>query len=706
MSEIMDEKKNVRGFMRKNKRAVSWLCIAIMVMGISSFFAGILNTSFYTVDILKQEIVTEKGTISAVVYKPKDAGADDPRPVIVATHGYNNTKDQDYPFAIELSRRGYVVIAYDMYSHGDSRDNGEITEEGWYFTFWPQAQYDVVKWAYEQPYTKKDSNGNAYIGVTGHSMGGFSSILAMYYDELNALECGYRMISAGIPMGADYYWTNPMGITQNQIEAAYGSRYVGVVGGHYDEFFFGEKMALGYKDFTATNVGKNFIGVSSGADINQGEFYSSESGDLVVEGNLLRKSETGKHVIYTPDEPHAYNMFSKETTADVTRFFEEAFKEAVSENQKFATLNPENQIWFWKEVFNLITIIGFFMLFAPLITLIVQIPGLHFAVSEKSEGQNMPISVWKSGLRCIITLVTIFIPSYLFVILINKKVNGLSTLRAIGIVLLVLGIAGVAGSCAVKKKEMRKGLRSGGVLFSILSVVMICWMRQPAKVLSLGKIFIEPITNNIAFWAMGSAIIVSLLLVISYYVIDNPSGKGKESVGLVFNVKTIGASLAAAIISVLIAQFIFWIATIISGGDLRFWVIVLRMFKADYIPVVLCYLPFFFIFFFVNTIAVNSGVKGKRFGSALAAIMNIAGLVGWLILQYGTLFISGNALMPEESLNSIIVLMLVPTMGFLGVLAKKLYDKTNNIWIPSFINGILATMITCSSLAAFFGNWV
>ena len=42
---------------------------------------------------------------------------------------------------------------------------------------------------YDQPYTKKDSDGNAYIAVSGHSMGGFSFI-AMYFDELAALQKG------------------------------------------------------------------------------------------------------------------------------------------------------------------------------------------------------------------------------------------------------------------------------------------------------------------------------------------------------------------------------------------------------------------------------------------------------------------------------------------------------------------------------------
>ena len=52
--------------------------------------------------------------------------------------------------------------------------------------FWTNSQYDAVNYMYEQPYVLKDADGNGIIGVTGHSMGGFSSSVAVYFDELAA----------------------------------------------------------------------------------------------------------------------------------------------------------------------------------------------------------------------------------------------------------------------------------------------------------------------------------------------------------------------------------------------------------------------------------------------------------------------------------------------------------------------------------------
>jgi len=48
--------------------------------------------------------------------------------------------------------------------------------------------HDAVVYMYEQPYVLKDAEGNDIIDVTGHSMGGFSSTMALAMDEQEAME--------------------------------------------------------------------------------------------------------------------------------------------------------------------------------------------------------------------------------------------------------------------------------------------------------------------------------------------------------------------------------------------------------------------------------------------------------------------------------------------------------------------------------------
>ena len=63
-------------------------------------------------------------TQSGLLYVPSSATAAKPAPAVLASHGYINTREMQSPFAIELARRGFVVLAMDMTGHGYSERRG------------------------------------------------------------------------------------------------------------------------------------------------------------------------------------------------------------------------------------------------------------------------------------------------------------------------------------------------------------------------------------------------------------------------------------------------------------------------------------------------------------------------------------------------------------------------------------------------------
>ena len=72
--------------------------------------------------------------------------------------------------------------------------------------------HDAVAYIYEQPYVLKDAEDNGIIGVIGHSMGGFSSTMALAMDEQEAMETGIRKIYCGLTEGSDFSYTGIFGI--------------------------------------------------------------------------------------------------------------------------------------------------------------------------------------------------------------------------------------------------------------------------------------------------------------------------------------------------------------------------------------------------------------------------------------------------------------------------------------------------------------
>ena len=184
--------------MKTKKRSVIVLCIALVLILAGSILAGMYNSSNGSVTVSRISFETQNGTLSGLLYMPKGASAENPRPTVIVTHGYLNSAEMQDANAIELSRRGIVVLALDQYDHGHSDlDNKVYTGTSFmeiWAPFWINSMHDAVAYMYEQPYVLKDEAGNGIIGVTGHSMGGFGSTMALAMDEQEAAATGIRKI--------------------------------------------------------------------------------------------------------------------------------------------------------------------------------------------------------------------------------------------------------------------------------------------------------------------------------------------------------------------------------------------------------------------------------------------------------------------------------------------------------------------------------
>ena len=101
------------------KKLKVWLCVAIAFLLIGSIGASLVRTSGNTVQLIDTYIPDVEGTfIHATIFKPKTATAENPAPVVVTCHGYSDSGEKQDFAAIELSRRGVVVVEMDAKSHG------------------------------------------------------------------------------------------------------------------------------------------------------------------------------------------------------------------------------------------------------------------------------------------------------------------------------------------------------------------------------------------------------------------------------------------------------------------------------------------------------------------------------------------------------------------------------------------------------------
>lgn len=351
---------------RSKKRARVWLCIAIALMLVSMAVASTIQSSGGKVKIKDLRWETTAGVqMSGLLFVPEGVSAENKAPAIIVSHGmFNNREMQDLNY-VELSRRGFVVLSMDMFSHGHSENVSNI---GLITT----GMYEAVKMISTLGYVDTTK-----IGITGHSLGGMSSNVAVAID--NAMPV--HLISAVLLNCADATYTDEASGAYIDV---YGSRDVGIIAAQYDEFFMRQTDANGNttapRDYLKNSNAQSFL-----------YFGTDPAGmELREQGVVYTETIDGQdamRVIYNPSIIHPWSHFSMRSTVATIEFFDQALG---APNPIAAT----NQVWQWKAAFNLLGLIGFGIFVVSFTNAMVFTP---FFSSLRRKEEVVPNAFAKGG---------------------------------------------------------------------------------------------------------------------------------------------------------------------------------------------------------------------------------------------------------------------------------------------------------------------
>ncbi|PYZ92797.1 hypothetical protein CR194_14180 [Salipaludibacillus keqinensis] len=669
--------------MIKQNKTVILLVVSLFLIFVGSFIAYQSNSSGGDVDVSRVDFETERGTLSGLLYKP-DGSDDNPRPTIVTTHGYLNSGEMQAPQAIEMSKRGYVVLALDQYDHGHSI--GTMEKPIPFFSFWPNSIYDAVNFMYEQDYVLKDEEGNGLIAVSGHSMGGFSSTHAVIMDEMFYEESGFRKIDSYLTMGSDYQWIYALEYELDDIANSYGPRTAGKIAGIYDEFFFNpEAAAAGQsvvkKDYISTEEAQVFLGNPESPTA--GEFYE-------VDG--------GSRTIYQPEEIHPWNHFSMATTEHVIDFYDEAF----SEYGDLVTIGESGQSWMYKEWFSFVALIGFFMLFVPVIKLLTRVPFLSNVIVEQPKALPTPKTDGEKVANLILVLFGAFFPALLFTSFYSADETGMRIITQVNIILMAVTLISLIYSVL---RSMNKNLRNASLFLFILSFIQFFVLQNQSPLIDVNELLGAPTGNPIVYWAINVALITLMVMVVNHFVSKLPKGGSINNYGIKVNVKSILAAFVIAVMAISIGYAVLYLIDIIFKTDFRLWTFAVKTFEIHHLIALLKYSPLFFVYYFVVGLSVNMNTASERFdgikGYLMAIFMFIGGLFFYLAYHYGLLFVTGVAGYPGESLSSIVMIGLVPVLFIAAIFNRYFFKLTGNVFLAAFLNSILMTMIMLANTALY-----
>ena len=594
-----------------------FLFICIGIIFIASFFASIVQTSFGSVNIQLKKLETDDGqTLVYDLYKPKSANSSNKVPFVVVVPGFQRSKEALSNIAIELSRRGFAVALIDPYAQGMSSSSTTrfaATDQGY-------GMFPLVDYAYEGNFDFVDTNK---IGSTGHSMGGNAAI-----------------------RGADYFGKEAIKLnTKSKLDSVFVSGYVltlrdnilkdsksnmGISYALYDEGAFRNEL----KGWDAANmeiapeslrVINNILEKDSQIDrVELGKYYGS-------------KDDNNLRVIFNEKLLHPFQPYNKEATANQINYFDRVFGFPNK-------LEPNDQIWQFKELLTLINMVVSLIMLIPLTRMLLQIN--FFKEIIKPIPDALPVQSKRSR---IVFWIIFFIS------------------------------ASIACITFIPMVDIAK------VLFADAANRELTWF------------FPQRMNNSVMLWAALNGTIGIVIFLLSFYFFGKHHGVKKKSWGLKVSKKELTKTIILGILVFSIYYGILFINYFIFHIDYRFWFMGVRVFQPEMLLVLLMYFPLFFIFFFSNSLRVNGSMRFKNQSEwqsrLIAGFANSLGLILIIVIQYVTYAFTGTVYWTTNWLSVNLLFGIVPMMFILPYFNRIFFNMTGRVYLGPIITCLIFIMI-------------
>lgn len=630
----------------------TWLlaCIALGLILISGLFASMLQTNFYRVSIEDiREDFGDGAQYSALLYRPNTATDDNPSPAIVLSHGYLNNRELQAQNAVELARRGFVVLTVDRLGHGHSDITDDATNalmgDG-------RGMINAVEWLYAQDYVD-----GTRIGISGHSMGGYDTMMTLLHYAQEEMAGNDVKVASGLIQA----WSN--------FVMAPSTTHVGNLQGKYDEFFYksegayaGENAELDAndpnrpnkvqyeflpKDFLESPTAAAFIRsidpAFDDAAVESGAYYTASGQQTFSPEN---PADEVVRVIYQANEIHPRNHWSRESAEYVAEYFYVTL--GVPDGHDI--IAASRQIWPVKEFFNFVGMIGFFMLLLPLADVLLSTK--YFEPLKATVGEpTAELKGWKRH--------SVF------------WVGGILTTLIAG--------------------------------FSIRYFYLDKW-GWGTRIFPLTERFPQPTSNPVAVWAVSVGVIALVIFLIGHYLVGRKAG---DNPGAVVSINRVNFGK-----TVLLTFFIvggLYLTLFLTHGifktDFRIWTFNIRTFEAVKVATIIRYALVFAVFYTLNAF-INAQNRFKNLPewatTAIQAFFVVGGIVLVMLIQYLTFFSTGALWQWDMALGYIVLFPIVPILILATIFARQLYLRTGNIWLSGFVNALLFTAIMVANTATDF----
>jgi len=144
----------------------AWIVLVVLLVVLlgAEILASQVQQNFGRVEVSNVIFENSKGIpVRSKLLRPIGATPEKLVPGVVYIHGYQNNRETSDAYAIEMARRGFVVLEIDAIGRGNSGNPGDINDPDFDPTFGGLAAFEFLK---KLPFVDEKS-----VGLMGHSLG-------------------------------------------------------------------------------------------------------------------------------------------------------------------------------------------------------------------------------------------------------------------------------------------------------------------------------------------------------------------------------------------------------------------------------------------------------------------------------------------------------------------------------------------------------
>lgn len=208
-------------------------------------------------------------------------------------------------------------------------------------------------------------------------------------------------------------------------------------------------------------------------------------------------------------------------------------------------------------------------------------------------------------------------------------------------------------------------------------------------------------------WSALCGLFTLLILFLSYQLFGKKEGNvDLKANGVAIGWRKLGKTVVLGIIVAAVTYFTVFVADYFFKTDFRIWCLTIKAFNPGKLLVAVKFLPFFLIYYVINSVANNSFnyVKlGKHdwVNTAVLAVFNGLSPAILIVWIYVSFFINGLHPMEVTGIGgSIIGIWLFPIVVILpvyAVISRILYKATKNPYLAGIIMALIITVMSCTN---------